>query len=115
MPTKFKDGYRGKKLMKHHNLKEYGVWVIKGEDSNPDYHGSHYMPTILYLEGPLDEVIEAAQLHPRFYTWGAGGTIEPIDIEKSAQAISRLSADNIKKKALNKLTKQERQVLGLEE
>lgn len=75
-----KVSYAGRKLLEKHALVEYGVWMIRGEDPNQDFVGSHFQPTLGVFEGYLDHVIEAAVKLDRFWTWGAGGTIEKIQV-----------------------------------
>jgi hypothetical protein len=59
---------------------EDGIWKIEGECNNPDYNGSHITPVLGYFHGHYYDVIEYALTLDRFFTWGSGGTIEPIEI-----------------------------------
>ena len=70
--------YSGRKLLEQHSLSEEGFWQIRGEDSNADLHGSHYMPDLGIVEGRLQDVIEYAVELPDFWQWGGGGSITKI-------------------------------------
>ena len=63
-------------------MKDYGKWMIQGEDPNPDWGGSHHNPILGYVEGKLDNVINYAIALPRFWQWGGGGRITKINIDK---------------------------------
>lgn len=69
-------------LVEKHGLNARGIWLIKGEDPNCDFGGSHYKPTIAFVEGMLCDVIEAAVIHPKFWTWGSGGTISKVALQQ---------------------------------
>lgn len=75
----FKNTYAYKELLKRHSLEEYGVWKVRGEDDNPDLHGSHYMPELGLFEGKLVDIINYAITLKRFWTWGAGGDISKVE------------------------------------
>lgn len=75
-----KVSYAGRKLLEKHDLVEYGIWTVRGEDPNPDMGGSHFQPFLGVFEGHLDHVIEAAVKLDRFWSWGGGGTIEKIHV-----------------------------------
>lgn len=63
-------------------LNTYGVWRICGESPSCDYGGSHYEPYLETVEGRLDKVLQHAVELPKFWTWGAGGSITPVTIKK---------------------------------
>lgn len=69
-------------LLKDHALNEYGLWRVCGEDPNCDYAGSHHEPYLGTYEGILQDVIETVTSHDKFWQWGAGGSIEKIQIRK---------------------------------
>lgn len=82
---KFLKTYHGKDLLSKHKLTDLGIWEVKGEDSNADFHGSHVEPTLGHYSGELIKVLEIAVHLPRFWAWGAGGRIvkvEPINVVK---------------------------------
>jgi hypothetical protein len=56
-----------------HPLNTYGVWLVRGEDPNCDMGGPHYMPTLGYFEGTLEQVLRKAVMLPKFWQWGGGG------------------------------------------
>jgi len=56
-----------------HPLNTYGVWLVRGEDPNCDMGGPHYMPTLGYFEGTLEQVLRKAVMLPNFWQWGGGG------------------------------------------
>lgn len=74
-----RNSYSGGQLLKKHSLHEYGTWEILGEDSNADFGGQHYQPSLGLFEGTLDQVIRKAVSIPRFYTWGGGGSIRLVN------------------------------------
>ena len=109
----FNKSYSYDKLLKSHTLAEKGIWHILGEDSNCDFGGSHYQPSLMYVEGTLKDALEVAELIPRFYTWGGGGDIQKISISNCLDQIGLLNKQAVKKRALDKLTETEKKVLGL--
>jgi len=83
--------YSGKELLKKHSLDETGVWKVLGEDPNCDMGGSHHQPFLGIFEGKLEDVIRHAVQLKRFWQWGAGGSIQKVEIiqldpEKIAEA-----------------------------
>lgn len=74
--------YSGTKLLKEHSLEEYGIWQVRGEDSNCDLGGHHYMPELGIFEGYLKDVLQVAVELPGFWTWGGGGDITKKNLEK---------------------------------
>lgn len=75
---KYQGNYSHEKLLESHNLDEFGVWEVRGEDSNPDFGGHHLTPYIGTVEGKLKNVIEWAVQQQRFFAWGSGGEIRKI-------------------------------------
>lgn len=61
---------------------EYGIWEVKGEDTNPDYGGTHYQEVLGYFEGKLEHVFYYAINLPGFFCWGSGGDFKLIKITK---------------------------------
>jgi hypothetical protein len=76
-------GYEGKKLLQTHSLREHGIWQVFGEDRSCG--GSFDAPNTPYLgtfEGQLSHVIDyMVELAP-FWTYGSGGRIEQIQVQK---------------------------------
>jgi hypothetical protein len=58
-----------------------GVFRIIGDDQSGSYHSSH-TPTLAYLSGRFEDVLEAACYMQRFTYWSktTGGRIEPLQI-----------------------------------
>jgi len=56
-----------------------GVFRIIGDDQSGSYHSSH-TPTLAYLSGRFEDVLEAACYMKRFTYWSktSGGRIEPL-------------------------------------
>jgi hypothetical protein len=72
-------------LNKMHNSKadirsEEGFWQIYGEDPNCDLQGPHSRPNLGVFQGTLSDAIDYAVDLPEFFTWGGGGTIEPVQV-----------------------------------
>ena len=70
------------KLLEKHRLHEKGLWRIQGEDPNCDFGGHHYMPDLGTFEGTLNDVIDYAVELRAFWTWGAGGKITKVSVQK---------------------------------
>lgn len=66
-------------LMKKYRPEETGIWQIFGEDPNCDFGGCHSQPSLGFVEGALEDVIEYAVELPGFWQWGAGGDIRKLD------------------------------------
>lgn len=66
-------------LLKKYRIDETGIWQIFGEDPNPDFGGCHSRPSLGFVEGTLEDVIEYAVELPNFWQWGAGGDIVKLD------------------------------------
>ena len=58
-----------------------GVWRVRGEDPNCDYSGPHYMPELGIYSGKFIDVATLAVELPKFWTWGAGGEINPVVVK----------------------------------
>jgi hypothetical protein len=74
-------------------LDTYGIWHVRGEDPNCDFGGHHYQPSLGYYEGVLRDVINYALTLKGFYTWGAGGDFEQINIVKVDEDIVQKMQD----------------------
>ena len=96
-----KVSYSGRKLLREHNLNEYGIWQVMGEDSNCDWGGSHYQPELGIYEGTLLDVVILAVELPGFWQWGAGGNIIKKNVEKVDNTTEQVRAD--KRKRLTEL------------
>lgn len=86
----FINSFTGQDLIKKHNLTEYGLWRIRGADSNCDFGGSHYMPELGIVEGTLEDVIQYAVTLPSFWSWSSGEISKvhtPIKITKESNAL----------------------------
>lgn len=79
-----KVSYSGRQLLKEHFLSEYGIWEIRGEDSNAELSGAHHVPKLAIVEGTLDDAIRYAINLPRFWTWGGGGDLYLLESTESA-------------------------------
>lgn len=79
---KFLETYSGRDLLARYRLGTIGIWEVRGEDPNCDFAGHHHEPYLFTAEGALRDVIEKAVEHPRFWQWGAGGSIKKVEIEK---------------------------------
>jgi len=80
--TDYLDTYSGRELLKKHSLEEYGIWTVRGEDSNCDLGGPHYMPELGIFEGTLYHVIKTGVELPGFWQWGSGGDFTKVEIKK---------------------------------
>lgn len=76
---RFITSYNYASLMKKYRLDEPGLWQVFGEDPNCDFGGSHVSPSLCFVEGTLNDVIEYAVELPNFWQWGAGGDIKKVD------------------------------------
>lgn len=75
--------YEGRELLKKHSLTETGLWEVLGEDGNVELAGPHHQPHLGVFEGTLVDVIKLVVELPRFWEWGAGGTIRKINPVKT--------------------------------
>src|SRR5687767_10414836 len=57
---------------------EEGIWLVRGEDPNCDWGGSHVMPTLGYFSGKYKHVKELAKSLAGWITWGHGGSITKL-------------------------------------
>lgn len=78
----FLSSYSGKRLLEHSKLSDYGIWEVRGEDPNCDFAGSHHNPYIGTKEGTLKDVLYWAVDQSLFWTWGGGGEIKRVSVEK---------------------------------
>jgi hypothetical protein len=62
------------------DLSQSGHWRILGEDSNPDFGGTHYQPTLAICYRKLEDVINYAVQLDGWKTWGLGGDIQQINM-----------------------------------
>lgn len=74
--------YAGRKLLEKHSLDDEGTWEVLGEDLNCDLGGNHYHPRLGIYTGKLRDIIEMAVEMGSFWTWGAGGSIQPVKVAK---------------------------------
>ncbi len=95
--------YNGRKLLEQHSLTDIGIWHIQGEDPNCDFGGSHYQPSLGYFEGTLDDIIDLAVVLPKFWNWGAGGSITKINVQTPATALLILATIEHKQKLIDEL------------
>lgn len=93
----FMDTWSGKRLTEKYSLQETGMWQIFGEDSNCDLGGSHVQPSLGFVKGKLDDIIDYAVGLAGFWTWGGGGNIVKVDTVK--QITSSTAAHRTKLKA----------------
>lgn len=82
--------YAGRELLKRHSLQDMGTWEVLGEDPNCDFGGHHYQPNLGIYEGTLKDVLELATEMKSFWTWGAGGTIRAVSVQKVSADTNRL-------------------------
>lgn len=112
-------GLKSRCKLYNHNVdfkdSEYGIWEIKGEDTNPDFGGFHHSPTLGYAKGCFIDVLVYATTFPDFYTWGGGGYIVKSN-KKEITDVPRNFASNylfgeIKEKR-DKLNKRKNELLS---
>lgn len=74
----YRNSYSYRELVNKHKLDEHGLWNVRGEDSNCDLGGAHYMPDLGTFEGKLEDIIAYAVQLTGFWSWGAGGDIKKV-------------------------------------
>lgn len=101
--TDYLKTYNGSKLVKNHSLSESGQWQIYGEDPNCDLGGYHHQPNLGTVEGVLKDVIQYAVELKSFWTWGGGGEIRKINIQKITPGMTAEMAElRLKQELLQK-------------
>lgn len=97
--NKFLSGYSGKDLLKKHTLTEYGTWFVRGEPSDPGIGGGPG-PIVGHYEGVLNDVIDMAVMEKDFWSWGGGGEITKINVQKvdSKDAAVRIAEQEAEEK-----------------
>lgn len=81
------------KLSKEHDPDEVAIWHIRGEDPDCDARGRPRKPSLAYVKGRYEHVLEYALNIPEFVTWGSGGSIEPIDVmDIDADSMQKITA-----------------------
>lgn len=78
----FSRTHSGQALLKKHNLSDFGVWRVEGEDANCDMGGYRDTPLLGYFEGTLEQVINYTYTLDRWMTWGGGGNITKTEPKK---------------------------------
>lgn len=102
--------YSGKQIAT--KLDEYGTWQVYGEDSNPDFGGSHHQPFIGYFEGRLGDIVQyVTEMEPRFWSWGSGGDFKKVD---GVKRITPEMAEEVRIKGAERIKKEE-EIKKLEE
>ena len=95
----FMKSYHGKQLREKNSLEDYGIWCIRGADTNCDMGGSHFMPILGYYEGKLKTIIAYAVELSGFWSWGEGSIeeirYEHIDEGWNANAIKLLEKKKV--------------------
>jgi len=56
-------------------------WLIRGEDTNPDFSGSHFRRPLKVMYCRYEKAVEVALKTPGFFCWGYGGDVEEIEGE----------------------------------
>lgn len=87
-------------LLGKHPRDRFGLWEIRGEDSNCDLGGSHHMPLLTRVEGTYEDAVALAISLDGFFNWGAGGSVELVEfskLEKGTEARLRGLQDKRKK------------------
>lgn len=92
MSNDTKDRIR-KKLLGKYGPNKVGIWHIRGEDPNCDMSGCHSQPSLGYFKGEYRHVIEHALQLRDFFTWGAGGDINLIEVQPIDEKATKQLAD----------------------
>lgn len=94
-------------------LDKVGLFRVRGEDSNPDFSGSHYQPELGIFRGKFEDVASYAVEISGFWQWGAGGSIEEIVIKEiTADSSKKRNALLAEQKVLKKKLKEIEESLG---
>lgn len=95
------------KLLAVYDPKAYGIWHVRGEGEGPS---ASDCPSLGYFQGTYEQVVDIALKMPKFFTWGDGGTITYLKVKDA----TTFDVEEVEREtALNKLTKRERDLLGL--
>jgi hypothetical protein len=71
----------GSHLLNMYTLDTMGAWLIFGETLNADFGGFGHRPELGTVRGKLADVIEYAVDLPGFWSCGAGGDIEYVNMD----------------------------------
>ena len=94
-------------------LGKVGVFLVRGEDSNAEFGGSHYQPDLGVFRGKFEDIAAYAVEIPSFWVWGSGGSIEEIKIKEiTADSSKKRKALLEEQKALKKKLKEIEESLG---
>lgn len=94
-------------------LDKVGSFRVKGEDSNPDFGGSHHQPELGIFRGKFEDVAAYAVELFGFWQWGSGGSIEEIVIKEiTADSSKKRKALLDEQKILKKKLKEIEEILG---
>lgn len=94
-------------------LDKVGVFRVRGEDTNPDFGGSHHRPDLGSFRGKFEDVAAYAVELNNFWAWGSGGSIEEIVIKEiTADSSKKRKALLAEQKVLKKKLKEIEESLG---
>ena len=94
-------------------LDKVGLFRVRGEDSNPDFGGSHYQPELGSFRGKFEDVAAYAVEISGFWQRGSGGSIEEIKIKEiTADSSKKRKALLTEQKVLKKKLKEIEESLG---
>jgi hypothetical protein len=71
-----------KQLREKYPDNPFGLWEIRGEDSNCDMGGYHNEPLLTRVEGKYFDAVELALSLTGFFSWGAGGSISKVEFAR---------------------------------
>ena len=94
-------------------LDKVGIFRVRGEDSNPEFGGSHHQPELGIFRGRFEDVAAYAVELKNFWAWGSGGSIEEIVIKEiTADSSKKRKALLAEQKVLKKKLKEIEESLG---
>ena len=70
-------------------LDKVGIFRVRGEDSNPDFGGSHHQPELGIFRGKFEDVAAYAVELNNFWAWGPVGVSKRSRLKKSLPIVQR--------------------------
>ncbi|AGS81048.1 hypothetical protein [Caulobacter phage Cr30] len=71
--------YKGLK-QQGYDLQTFGIWEVRGEDSNADFGGCHHEPYLGTVQGTMSQALKWGMKQKKWFSYGSGGSLRKIEI-----------------------------------